>query len=201
MAFANLLDTDYLFKRSMVDSNVDTKLLTTFITTAQDLHIQSILGENLYNKIMNDVASTGTTTGGYLILLQNYIMPAHMWWTIYEALPFISFKITNKSVTQKASPNDPIANSTDLNWLRNITRNNAEFYTQRIREYIVNDPSSFPEYYTSIGIERIVPKRTTYFSGIYLPRVTKKVRKTPGYSDPSCDDCGDGGNISGIPLN
>jgi hypothetical protein len=169
MAFAALLDTDYLFKRSMVDDNVDTKLLTTFIITAQDLHIQTILGENLYNKIMDDV-STGSISGDYKTLLMNYVMPAHMWFTIYEAIPFISFKITNKSITQKSGPNEPIANSGDLNWLRNIVKKNADFYNQRVREYIINLPSSFPEYFTTIGIERITPKRTTYFSGIYLPR-------------------------------
>lgn len=197
MAFAELLSTDYLLRRSMIDDNCDTKLLATFIVVAQDLHIQSILGENLYNSVMDKVA--GQTIGGeYSVLLQNYIMPSHMWHTIYEAIPFLSFKITNKSIMQKTSPNDPIANSGDLNWLRNICKKNASFYDQRIREYIANNPSAFPEYWTTVGIERIAPRRTSYFSGIGLPKNSpKKKRKLPGYSDPDCDGC----DTSGYPLN
>ena len=194
MAFAQLLDTDYLFKRSMIDDSVDTKLLITFIVTAQDKSIQSILGENLYNTIM-DMVILGTITGYYNILLQNYIKPAHMWGTIYEALPFISFKLTNKSVTQKTNPGDSVANSSDINWLRNVVKSNSDFYNQRIREYIINNPSAFPEYFTTVGIERIAPRRSTYFSGMYLPKNSNKVKRKPGYSDP---DCCDG---SGIPLN
>jgi hypothetical protein len=181
----------------MIDDNVDSKLLETFIITAQDMHIQSILGENLYLSIMNMV-DAGTISGDYNVLLMNYIMPAQMWWTIYEALPFISFKLTNKTVTQKGgAPNDVAASPENIHWLRNITKNNADYYTQRIREQIINNPSSYPEYFTVVGIERIPPRRSTYFSGMYLPRTTKKPKKRPGYSDPDCDGC----DNSGTPLN
>jgi hypothetical protein len=198
MAFAKLIDTTYLLKRSMVEENVDAKLLNTFIITAQDRFIQSILGENLYQKIMNDVATTGTSTGQYLVLLKNYIQPALMWASIYEALPFLTFKITNQTVMQKTSDHSTAATDGNVNWLRNIVKNNADFYNQRIREFIINDPSSFPEYWTTVGIERITPRRSTYFSGMYLPRHTKKIRKKPGYSDPDC--CGDN-DPSGTPVN
>lgn len=194
MAFSQLLDTDYLFSRSMVDENVDSKLLTTFIVTAQDKQIQSILGENLYNTIM-DMVYNNTIAGYYNILLQNYVKPAHMWATIYEALPFITFKITNKSVVAKTAPNDNVITSVDLNWLRNIVKNDMDFYIQRIREYIINNPSAFPEYFTTVGIERITPRRSTYFSGMYLPKTSKKPKRKAGYSDPDCCD------QSGTPLN
>ncbi len=193
--FAALIKTDYLSKRNIVDENVDAKLLETFIVTAQDKSIQSIIGENLYQKIMNDVATTGTTTGEYLILLNNYIQPALMWGTIFEALPFLTFKITNKSVVQKTSDHSTAATDDNVNWLRMIVKNNSDFYNQRIREYIINSPSAFPEYFTTVGTERISPRRSTYFSGMYLPRRIGAVKNKPGYYDP---DCCDG---SGIPLN
>lgn len=198
MAYARLINTDYLLKRSMVDENIDAALLTTFIDTAQDRFIQSILGENLYLKIMGDVVSS-TITGQYLTLLANYIQPALMWATIYEALPFLTFKITNKSVVQKTSDSSTAASDTNVNWLRSIVKNNADFYNQRIREYIANAPGDFPEYWSSVGVERIQPRRSTYFSGIYLPRRTpvKRLRKN-GYDDPDCRGCDEN---FGYPLN
>lgn len=197
MAYARLITTEYLLKRSMIDENIDAALLTTFIDTAQDRFIQSILGENLYNKIMSDV-STNSISGQYLYLLANYIQPAQMWATIYEALPFLTFKITNKSVVQKTAENTTGAGDTSVNWLRNIVKNNADFYNQRIREYIVNNPSDFQEYWQSIGVERITPRRSTYFSGMYLPRyINRRLPKKSGYSDPDCDGC----ENFGYPLN
>lgn len=198
MSYARLITTEYLLKRSMIDENLDAALLTTFIDTAQDRFIQSILGENLYNKIMTDVASN-TISGQYLVLLANYIQPSLMWATIYEALPFLTFKITNKSVVQKTADNTQAATDTNVNWLRNIVKNNADFYNQRIREYIVNNPSDFQEYWQSIGVERITPRRSTYFSGMYLPRnIKRKLPKKSGYSDQDCDGCGEN---FGYPLN
>ena len=198
MAYTRLITTEYLLKRSMIDENIDAALLTTFIDTAQDRFIQSILGENLYQKIMNAVANQ-TISGQYLILLANYIQPAQMWATIYEALPFLQFKITNKSVVQKTPENTQAASDNSVNWLRTIVKNNADFYNQRIREYIVNAPGDFPEYWQSIGVERITPRRSTYFSGIYLPRTVpaKRLRKN-GYDDPDCRGCDEN---FGYPLN
>ena len=55
----------------------------------------------------------------------------------------------------------------NLRYIRENQRNTAEFYNQRIREYIINNLNSFPEYSQSFGIDVIRPKRTTYFNGIY----------------------------------
>lgn len=187
MAYTQLIDVQYLVARSVVDSNVDTGLLNYAIIKAQDMHIQIILGENMYQSVMNQASTSTWNNSNYQLLVQNFIQPALMEWAIYEGLPFLTFKLTNKTVVQQTSDHSTAANISNVDYLRNIYRHTATWYTQRIREQIANNPDSYPEYYTQIGIERISPRRTTYFSGIGLPK-TPKIKRKPGYDSGCCDD-------------
>lgn len=86
---AQLINTDYMFKYTIVDDNVDVNLITKMIWKAQDLNVQSTLGENLYTRIMNDCPNF---TGAYLTLVKSYIQPALAEWTVYHLMPFINFR-------------------------------------------------------------------------------------------------------------
>ena len=146
---------------------------------------------------MNQAATNTWNNPDYQLLVQNFIQPALMEWAIYEGLPFITFKLTNKTVTQQTSDHSTVAGISNVEWLRDIMRHSATWYTQRIREQIVNYPGSYPEYYTQVGIERISPRRTTYFSGIAVSRFPKGVKIRPGYGDPCCG----GIDGTGQPVN
>lgn len=133
----------------------------------------------------------------YKILLNNYVQPALAHWTVWHSLPDIQYRLTNKSILSKTTDN---ANTTGLNeliYLRDNVKHYADFYNQRIREQIINDPSSYPEYFQSIGIDRIRPKRTTYFSGWSGNSQGNRPKGGNGHSDPDCNGC----DPYGIPLN
>lgn len=172
MTYSNFIGTDYIFKNSFIDDNVDPSLLEPFIRMASDLHIQQILGNTLYVKIMNDIATTGTTTGYYKELLDTWISPSLMYWAIYESIPFINYRFTNKAISEKTTTgNTGGSNPADIStvkYLRDIVRDKAEFYNQRIREYIINNEQHLPEYTIYTNLQSIKPKNTTYFGGIYL---------------------------------
>ena len=161
---AQFLTTDYVYKRSVIENNVDADLITKFIWKAQELNIQSTLGENLYRKLVNDCPNF---TGPYLTLMKDYVQPAQCEWVVYHALPFINFRLTNKAVSQKSSDNSQPSAADDIRWLRDQVRTNAEFYSERIKDYIKNNPSSFPEYYTTTNSFEVKPNKSNYFSGIW----------------------------------
>lgn len=161
---AQLINTEYMYIYTIVDDNVDANLITKQIWKAQDLNIQSTLGENLYTKIMNDCPNF---VGPYRTLVKNYIQPALAEWTVYHLLPFINFKLTNKAVSTKSSDNSQPSTIDDLKWLQAQVRNNAEFYSERIRDYIRNNQSSFPEFFVRNNVWEIRPNKTNYFSGIH----------------------------------
>ncbi len=153
-----------------LDPNIDDDALNTFILVAQSVRIQSVLGYDLYTKFINDINTYGDPQGPqYLFLMNNYIQPAVALWAIYEAAPSLGFKITNKSVSQKSSQYGQPSSRQDIEYIRQQISNNAQFYSQRIREYVTNYPNDFPEYYIITGVNRIKAKRNNYFAGMFLP--------------------------------
>lgn len=183
---AQFLNTDYIYKYTVIENNVDADLITKFIWQAQDLNIQAVLGSNLYNKLMDDCPNF---TGAYKTLVKNYVQPALAEWVVYHSLPFINFRLTNKAVSQKSSDNSNPSTVDDLKWLRDQVRNNAEFYNERVKDYIKNNQSSFPEYFTSDLSYEIKPNSTNYFSGIWTKGKGFKGPNPPSSNIDSCDFC------------
>lgn len=164
MDYKLFITSNYVYKMSVIESNVDSDLIQKFIWKAQDLNIQSVLGQNLYTKMLNDCPNY---TGYYNQLMVYYIQPALCEWVVYHMLPFINFRLTNKAVSQKSSDNSQPSTADDIKWLRSQVRNNAEFYNERTRDFIKNYPNEFPEFYqTTLGFE-VKPNVSNYFSGIF----------------------------------
>ena len=178
-----------------LDQNIDSDALDSFILIAQSVRTQSILGYDLYTKYVNDINTYSAPQGAaYIYLMDNYIQQSTALWTIYEALPSLGFKVTNKAVSQKSSDYSQPSNRNDIEYIRQQVSNNSQFFDSRIREYITNNPSLFPEYFTTSGINRIRAKNNAYFGGLWLPDVmpTNK-RGTGGWqSDDRCVGCGVG---------
>ena len=61
-----------VIKRTGINGNVDRDQMIQFIKIAQDIHIQNILGTNLFEKIATDIAAD-SLSGNYLTLFTNYI--------------------------------------------------------------------------------------------------------------------------------
>jgi predicted glycosyl hydrolase (DUF1957 family) len=163
------VNEDKLKSSTAINYNVDTAFLLPFLKIAQDKHLQIILGTKLYDKLQNDIAGVADAalTGNYKILVDDYIQDAIIHYALVEALPFISFQIKNGSITQKNSENGTAATRQDVDYLVQKERDSAEFYGQRIVEYLCNDSSLFPEYSQNTGAD-LNPISNAYYTGIKL---------------------------------
>ena len=163
------VNEDKLKSSTAINYNVDTAFLLPFLKIAQDKHLQIILGTKLYDKLQNDIAGVdgATLTNPYKTLVDDYIQDAIIHYALVEALPFISFQIKNGSITQKNSENGTAATRQDVDYLVQKERDSAEFYGQRIVEYLCNDSSSFPEYSQNTGAD-LNPISNAYYTGIKL---------------------------------
>ena len=163
------VNEDKLKSSTAINYNVDTAFLLPFLKIAQDKHLQIILGTKLYDKLQNDIAGVAdaTLSGAYKTLVDDYIQDAIIHYALVEALPFISFQIKNGSITQKNSENGTAATRQDVDYLVQKERDSAEFYGQRIVEYLCNDSSSFPEYSQNTGAD-LNPISNAYYTGIKL---------------------------------
>ena len=196
------ISTEYVKERSIVESNVDDKLLEYYIRKAQDIRTQSILGQDLYQSLMNQAGNNNYTSTWYQQLLYNYVQPALLEWTIYESIPYINWKFTNKAIVQQTSDHATGISTGDLKWLKSLQMNDAGFYDQRVREFIINNPGEFPEYYQLNGVEVIPPAQLTGFNYIYTSKSGRgaRGRRGPSYwgSSTTADGCC---GPNGTPIN
>ena len=95
-----------LFKESTtVEMNVDDTKIVPIIYKVQDVYLQQILGTTFYDTLKNGVVS-GTTNSDEETLIRDYIQPYVIEMTLYEVIPFLNFKLTNKAVSSESSEFD-----------------------------------------------------------------------------------------------
>ena len=161
-----------LKKSTTINGNVDVELLRPYMKVAQDIHIHPKLGTDLYNKLQSDISGS-SLTGNYQTLVEDYIQDALVHWTLYECIPFLGYKIMNKNIVRKTSEQSDNAGLDELNYLREVVRNTAEWYTERLIDYVRHNTSLFPEYNTNTN-EDISPTKQNYYSGMNLEVVPKR---------------------------
>tara|TARA_R100001440_G_scaffold3260_1_gene8188 strand:+ start:16314 stop:16874 length:561 start_codon:yes stop_codon:yes gene_type:complete len=162
------ISEDTIKKSTTINGNVDVELLLPYIKVAQDIHVHQLLGTDLYEKLQSDVAA-GSIAGVYKTLIDEYVQPVLVHYSLYECLPFLSYKIMNKDIVRKISETSSAASLEDIKYMRNIIQNTAEYYSERLIEYLRNNNSSYPEFNTNTGAD-IAPSTQAYFSGMNIGR-------------------------------
>jgi len=161
-----LLSENFIKNNTPINLNVEPYLINLAILDSQALKIQQALGTPLYNKILS-LVEDGTIDSNipYKTLLNEYIQPALLHWVIVESLPYIRYKIMNKSVSSQDSENaSPITNDELRYMIREIT-NKAEFYTERLVSFLKEDCGKIYTEYKETT-KQLKPQKSAYFSGI-----------------------------------
>jgi len=155
-----LITEDYVKKYSQIAGAIDFDHIVPHIIVSQDKYLETVLGTDLIQKIKTD-ADAGTITGIYSTLLDTYIRRPLMWWTLYEAAPFLKVKIDNGSIVVRTSEDTQPVSDTEMQSVRSAFRNNAEFYTNKLYEYICANNSSIPEYSSNVHPDKspLAPKQ------------------------------------------
>ena len=163
-------------KSTTINGNVDAELLLPYIKVSQDIHIHQLLGTDLYDKLQQDITGDAIA-GAYQTLLEVYIQPVLIHYSLYECLPFLSYKIMNKDIVRKISETSTAASLEDIVYMREIIKNTAEYYAKRMVDYIKNNTASFPEYSSNSGAD-LSPTKEAYFSGMNLTDYNQNTTKS-----------------------
>lgn len=145
---------------------IDSDKLLPFLNIAQDIHIQNYLGTDLYVKIQNDIVG-GTLAGNYLSLVNDYIKPMLLHWSLVQYLPFGSVNIANGGIYQKNPENSTAITREHVDYLVEKARTTAQFYTNRFIDYIKDNSNLFPEYYSNTQSD-MYPDDVANFGGWVL---------------------------------
>ena len=169
MAQALFISRKDLVRHTTVNGNLDVDLYVQYIFIAQDIHLQNYLGTDLYTHIEGLIeAGTLGNFAHYETLEEKYCKPALIHWAMVEFLPFGAYSIANKGVYKHTSENAQNVDKQEIDFLIEKERNTAQYYTNRLIDYLTyNAPSKFPQYYTSTNAD-ITPDGTADFGGWVL---------------------------------
>ena len=143
--------------------------IAPYVLQAQDIYVQEKLGTTFYQSLKTKVLS-GTTSSYEQVLLNEYIAPMLAQFAVYLALPHIHYKIKNKSVLNGTSEDGTPATLGDIKYLKAQTLDTAQFYGERMREYLRANDEHFDEYRNWDEDYMAPNKFNTYSQGIYIPK-------------------------------
>lgn len=165
-----LISADILKERTAIHTNIDEKLIFPTIKVCQDMFIHPLLGSDLYNKIVTDVEA-GSITGTYKDLLDDYIIDCLCWYVLSESVSDVTWQIWNKGVVRKTGDNTDLPDAETMEGLRNKYRTRAEWYGQRLQQYLqaTSTASVLPEYFNgNANLDDIPPSGQAFTMPIYL---------------------------------
>ena len=172
MAYVLFISEEKLKDSTAINLNVDPNLLLPYVRQAQKLYVEPKLGTQLTQKL-KDLITAGTignvANAAYKTLLDDYIGDMLPNWAFYHAVPFLRFKIENGNIYSKTSETGNALSTEESQSLREEVSNTAQYYTERLIDYICNNTSSFPEYNTNTGAD-VNPDQNAYYNGMNLER-------------------------------
>jgi hypothetical protein len=161
------VNPDYIKRITNINGSLEDAYLVPSIILAQDKYIQLYLGTDLLNKLKSDI-SGGTLAGDYATLMDSYVRKASLWWTMVELIPSLYVKMDNGSLVLRVSEDTQAISPDDLHREVERARQNAQFYTYRLYEYLCNNSSLFPEYSSNTGADMLPQPADYYQSGLSI---------------------------------
>lgn len=158
-----------------VNDMLDTSLIKNAIREAQDIHLQRIIGTQLYNKLLSDV-DTSSLTGDYQTLVDDYIQDFLLYAAYYESLEAIYIRPRNNGLlTPTGGENSIEVDRSLFNVKRQSVENKMEFYAEKLSQYISENEATFPELSTNNkAYEQNPDYSTQYRSPIVFNRNVKQ---------------------------
>jgi hypothetical protein len=179
MAYVLFISEAKLKDSTAINLNVDVELLLPYVRQAQKLYVETKLGTDLTQKL-KDLITAGTIGNvgneAYKTLVDDYIGDMLPNWAFYHAIPFLRFKIENGNIYSKTSETGNALSTEEAQHLREEVRNTAEYYTERLIDYVTNNTTSFPEYNTNSGSD-VNPDQNAYYNGMNLERPMRQGTK------------------------
>ena len=144
MSYVLFISENKLKDSTAIGGNVDIEFILPYLKVAQKKHIERVLGTDLFEALVH--------------------------WAFFECIPFLRFKVMNNNIVQKTAENSTPLSRQEANDLREEVRNTAEFYTERLIDYLRHNNSSYPELNTNTN-EDISPSKNAFYSGMNLEKV------------------------------
>ena len=133
-----------LKRNTILDGNVDTDKFKPYVKIAQEIHIQNYLGTDLYKRLQTGIISDDLTVNEETLI--GYIQNALIHWAAVDYLPFAAYTVGNGGVYKHLPENAVQVEKDEVDRLVQAERDFAQYYTQRMIDYLCDNSTLYPEY-------------------------------------------------------
>ena len=151
------ISEEFIKNNSQIDENVDMKKILPVVWQCQTQHMQSVLGSQLYNDLIAKVIA-GTLAGDDLKLVEEYVADALLYWVMYEVQIPLLFNFRNKSTATNNSDHSTPITTKELSRIENRFKDKAEFFSERITNYLCANTALYPLYMTATSSDDVIPE-------------------------------------------
>jgi hypothetical protein len=159
-----LINCEYFKKLTQINGAVEDTFILPCITLAQDKYVQAYTGQSLMEKMKADLNSWDEP---YLTFYNNHLVKVVAWWTMVELVPKLTYKYNNGTLGQYAAEGFTAIGDSEMKDEILRVKSNAEYYTQKMIEYLCDNSSDFPEYTTCVQGKR-PPRKSPYTGTSFL---------------------------------
>lgn len=177
MNFTYFLTPEEVKQNGLLNTNVDDEYIAFALQEAQSVYLREILGDRLYNSLVNKI-NDNTITGKYITLLTDYIKIYLGYKMLSLIVVGVNFKIRNMGLVSQFDQGATTANVKDTMYIQEQYNSRAEFYANRLTTYLQKNAADIPEYgYSEDNITQ--PTTSQNVTGIYLGTGKKRCGCTP----------------------
>lgn len=167
MATALFINRTDLVKNTIINGSVDTDLFLQSVKLAQQTHVLQYCGSALYDEISNKIL-TNNVDADTQALLNDFLQPMLIHFSMVDYLPFCSFQIKNGGLFKTTSETGANVSKEEVDYLVQKHLSSAQFYTRRFIDYMsFNASAKFPKYYENNN-EQMQPEKSAAFTGWVL---------------------------------
>lgn len=140
-----LISEKTIKENSLVSNNVDGKYIQNAIRTAQDISLQPIIGQKLFERLCEGV-SEDNLTELETELISTYIQPVLLNAVMSDLVLQLTYKFRNLGAVQTTDTNIMIPSLTDLEYIRNDYSMKCTFYQNRLSDFLEKNCTKFTQY-------------------------------------------------------
>ena len=159
-----LISEDVFRELSPLPGTFDYKYLKPHILSAQDQHIQPVLGSKLYFDLQTKIYD-GTLTEDEQTLLDDYVAKVMVYFSIYAAALWLSVKMENAGISQKSTNETTPISLNDADKLADKSLALGEFYKGRLIDFLQFNKETYPLY--EVAVNDDIPASTENFRGFF----------------------------------
>jgi hypothetical protein len=158
-----LVSEEKLKAFTTINENVSPQLLIPYILNSQETYLVNLIGSSFLKELYLQVR-TNTVTAANRFILDEYIGQVVLQYGLMMALPFLKYKILNKSIL---SPKSESADSIDLDELKYLVaqvKNTAEQYAMLLQKYLFWHSADYPLWNNALAMDGVIPDRGNVYT-------------------------------------